>query len=152
MESPYILLPHEKYTEDLFILADGTKANATLTETVIKQSKLLNEEQMLLYKRAKDILSKKYEHWHVPTFIYYNSGIQTITEINLTGRMSIVEGNGDLKVPSKPLEMLIKQWQSDEPNLTTFKDAKSDDKSKFSHFYIERNPEVARAFYQYINE
>ena len=151
--SAHILLPNSNYAEEMFILPGGIKANATMMETIIKQLNLLDDDQMRVFHMTQKIQTQPFEHWMVPTFLYYNSGIDsTINGFNLTEGFSMINGPGDGTVPSKPLQKLIEQWKKDQPDLTESKDAQSSDQSLFSHGAFQDNAQVALEFFNYFNK
>ena len=126
---------------------------ATMMETIIKQLNLLDDDQMRVFHMTQKIQTQPFEHWMVPTFLYYNSGIDsTINGFNLTEGFSMINGPGDGTVPSKPLQKLIEQWKKDQPDLTESKDAQSSDQSLFSHGAFQDNAQVALEFFNYFNK
>jgi hypothetical protein len=145
-----ILLPNTQYYGTLFNYT-GMLLNATSMDMVFSKFGLFNSEQQKVYNKAKTILTKKYEHFGVPTYIYYNSGINTtITGFSYSDSISIIYGDGDGTVPSHPLENLCNQWKTEEPDKTTCLNADSSS-TTFSHSGFEKNEAVAEAVFNFVN-
>jgi len=152
--SAHVLSPNHFYYENdtMIIGPDNTHFNASSLPELYKRYSAMGTQDNGLHDLTTMVNSKPLKHFGVPTYIYFNSGINTVYSADMSkgwNNVKVKYSKGDGTVPSEPLKRLCKDWES--KGQTICKDFATSSTS-FNHGGFGNNPVIEDLVFNVTND